>query len=190
MKTLHFLTEPTQRMVEFTESAPAAVRGKRISMRVGFVTEDTYRYDEVVDLESGVLLEEGDEEYNLYGTIYDYIQQGLAKEIIPYKKIELDDVVKNYPQLCRGSKKNIPDPVAINNYLKEHGMETNVVALEQSYKMWKAGFKCGIRDEKTNTFIFNPTGAKDKSGRHVNPYSVSVSELNPLCEEWQQTYYS
>ncbi len=140
------------------------------------------RYDFVLDLDKGIIIKK-DGELTLadknkgYTTLNELISNKQAKDVNCYDCLDFDmDVYMDDPQLDKKvtAKKII-------KFFRDNGYKVTPKAVNWCFENWKSGFKSGYRDQKNGYHLFNPCGD--------NPLSIRLTTLNPLCENWQETYW-
>lgn len=176
MRKMNLNLPDTDRMVVFTEKAPAELQGKKLPIHVP--KGDFYiRFDAKVDLAEQTILDNGAEGYDesKLPTLGDLAKQGIIKDWQPFKEINFRDVLESYSYSIDGK----PNFKAIKDACKDAGIKVTISALEFVYHAWKVGFKVGYVDNQCH--IYCPRGS-------LNPLSYSITELHPLASDWQTTY--
>ena len=69
----------------------------------------------------------------------------------------------------------------IIKFFRDNGYNVTSEAVNWCFENWKSGFKSGYRDQENGYHLFNPCGG--------NALSIRLTTLNPLCEDWQVTYW-
>ena len=139
-------------------------------------------YDAVLDLKRGVIirgsggLTDKDIEKG-YVTLSDLKSNHLAKDVECYDTLDFDmDVYTDDP--------DIEEKISTDEIVKFfHGNGYNVTkeAVNWCVENWKIGFKSGYLDQENGYHLFSPCGG--------NPLSIRLTTLNPLCDDWQTTYW-
>lgn len=139
-------------------------------------------YDSVLDLDKGVIIRKGGgltlaDKNNGYTTLNDIIRNKQAKEVNCYDCLDFNmDVYMDDPELDKKvtAKKII-------KFFRDNGYNVTSEAVNWCFENWKSGFKSGYRDQENGYHLFNPCGG--------NALSIRLTTLNPLCEDWQVTYW-
>lgn len=139
-------------------------------------------YDSVLDLDKGVIIRKGGgltlaDKNNGYTTLNDLIRNKQAQEVNCYDCLDFDmDVYMDDPKLDKkvNTKKII-------KFFRDNGYNVTSEAVNWCFENWKSGFKSGYRDQENGYHLFNPCGG--------NALSIRLTTLNPLCEDWQVTYW-
>lgn len=177
MKDFKNYNEITTRMVEFTDKAPAHLRGKKIPIGCGDSDMDLH-FDARFDMDNLIAYELCDNEYakltNL-PTINELVKDGIVARWKPYKEADLDRIDEK-PDFYKNGKPRIK---AIKKYFKARGFTISTEAIMHNLKAWKRDYKSGYRDEVNNCHVFSACGC--------NPFGLYVTELYPACD-WQTTY--
>ena len=178
-------TKVTQRMVEFTNAAPNHLVGKRIPIITAITKEDNEEeilFDSKYDMVTFKVVNKTDPSYNkvYLPTFNDLIAEGVMKEWTPYRECTLN--VSNVPLMwLDGKVDREPNYIAIRAYFQANGFEISISQLDYVWKCWRDGFKSGYRGQTCH--LFAPCG-------DLNPFQLTATSLNPLCKDWQKTYYA
>lgn len=175
MKNFSNYDKITERMIEFTDKAPAHLRGRKIPV---LCSKGGLHFDSRIDLTTLIAYEITDAEYkNVVDlpTINDLIKNGIANEWLPYKDVSLCNIDKKTEFFDEGQLRI----EAIKEYFKNNGLIVSTGAIMHNYEAWKCDYKSGYRDEVNNCHVFSPCGC--------NPFALHVSELYADCD-WQTTY--
>lgn len=143
------------------------------------------KYNWVIDLDKGIIVRRVDYGGNIteeeiakgYTTLNRLLAEKKAKDVNCYNSLDFDmDVYMDDPKLDKkvNAKK-------IMQFFRDNGFNVTSEAVKWCFENWKSGFKSGYRDEKNGYHLFNPCGG--------NPLSIRLTTLNPLCEDWQTTYW-
>ena len=139
-------------------------------------------YDFVLDLDKGVIIRKGGEltlydKCNGLTTLNELILSKKAKDVTCYDCLDFDmDVYACDPKLDK--KVTTKD---IIKFFHDNGYNVTSEAVFWCFESWKSGFKSGYRDQENGYHLFSPCGA--------NALSIRLTTLNPLCEDWQTTYF-
>ena len=139
-------------------------------------------YDCVLDLAKGVIIRKCGEltlydKCNGLTTLNELILNRKAKEVTCYDCLDFDmDVYACDPKLDK--KVTTKDIV---KFFHDNGYNVTSEAVCWCFDSWKSGFKSGYRDQENGYHLFSPCGA--------NALSIRLTTLNPLCEDWQTTYF-
>lgn len=139
-------------------------------------------YDFVLDLDKGVIIRKGGEltlydKRNGLTTLNELILNKKAKDVTCYDCLDFDmDVYSCDPKLDK--KVTTKDIV---KFFHDNGYNVTSEAVFWCFEAWKSGFKSGYRDQENGYHLFSPCGA--------NALSIRLTTLNPLCEDWQTTYF-
>lgn len=68
----------------------------------------------------------------------------------------------------------------IQKYFERRGFMVTQEAIMHQLCAWMQGYKSGYRDNDNGYFLFTPCG--------LNPLSIRLTTLHPLCKGWQKTY--
>lgn len=166
----------TTRMVQFTENAPAELRGKKLPILKGEWPDFAIRFNDKVDLSTLDVISSDDPTYDdcAFPTLNDLVAQVMIVEWFPYQLVDL-----NSAEYWRKDNGRLDVP-GIVKYFKDRGLNVSTKAIRHNYKAWRAGYKSGYRDEANGTHVFSPCGG--------NPFNIHVSSLHPDCTDWQKTY--
>ena len=178
---LNFELPVTDRMVIFTDQAPAELRGKKLQIYSDKGFPNMYlKFDAKINLTEKTLCRNGEPEYDNFDgqTLNQLVAEGIIREWSPFKQVYFRDVL-NDPRYTKTGKS--PDYERIIEEVKAMGMNVSKKALTLVYRAWKEGFKVGHVDRRNKVFVFAPSGM-------LNPLSYSISELHPTASDWQIDY--
>lgn len=208
----------TDRMVEFTDNAPEALRGKRIPMMCD--EWERYRYTDLVDLENGTTLHLNEKRIvKPSGNTHDFNAlrgMGILKDWYPYQEITLrlecekteniecsfyeDDnfyIVSTDGILVTNDGKDLTD---LTEEEEKNLMMVDLVLNTDKVVKWFEEHNAPISTEAV-LHNFQAWQTDEKAGYldeankcHVfspcahNPLQFRRTTLHPTCAEWQKTY--
>lgn len=173
-------TTVTDRMVIFTENAPAHLSGRKLPIfgLPGSFPNIIMKFSAKLDLDNLVAISSDDPDYDIceFKTVTQLINDGIMEEWFPYRIFSIEDIDEK-PELWKS--KNRLDLDKIQKIFADNGFIVIKEAIMHNFKAWKADLKSGYRDEKNNVHLFSPCGC--------NPFILRATELSDTCD-WQTTY--
>lgn len=97
-----------------------------------------------------------------------------------YEELDLD-YSEQYPDYTKLVMEDI-DFDKIQKDIEDKGWKVDIKALKYCVSSWLGGCKSGYRDSENGVHVFIPCG--------INPLTIRLTTLHPLCEKWQTTYYA
>ena len=143
------------------------------------------KYNWVIDLDNGIIVRRVEYDGNIteeeiakgYTTLNRLLAEKKAKEVNCYDCLDFNmDVYMDDLEL----DKKVTAEMIIK-FFRDNGYNVTSDAVNWCFENWKYGFKSGYRDEKNGYHLFNPCGG--------NVLSIRLTTLNPLCDDWQTTYW-
>ena len=143
------------------------------------------KYNWVIDLDKGIIVRRVEYDGNIteeeiakgYTTLSRLLAEKKAKEVNCYDCLDFNmDVYMDDPEL----DKKVTAEMIIK-FFRDNGYNVTSEAVNWCFENWKSGFKSGYRDQENGYHLFNPCGG--------NALSIRLTTLNPLCEDWQTTYW-
>lgn len=167
-------------MFEFTEKAPANLRGKRLPLR-DFHGSLYIDYDTRINLDTAEIS-------NLWAwpgmdkrkwpTFDELSRAGIVRECRPFIEVDMCGIT----DWCSadGIVTHNLDVDGIIEFFAGHGFHITIEAIMHQWCAWLKDYKSAYRDEAHGYHLFTSCGH--------NTFNLHLSSLHPTAADWQETY--